>query len=100
LCNVFSDSPFILAMTAVAVKKVIMRRIDPAKSETDQDILIQQACSDREAFGRLYRIHYELVFRYCCRRLFNRDAAEDVTSIAGVFATGCIASRPMLSMII
>jgi len=80
LCNVFSDSPFMLAMTAVAVKKVIMRRIDPAKSETEQDILIQQACSDREAFGRLYRIHYEMVFRYCCRRLFSRHAAEDVTS--------------------
>ena len=25
-------------------------------------------------------MHYELVFRYCSRRLFNRHAAEDVTS--------------------
>ena len=25
-------------------------------------------------------MHYKRVFRYCCRRLFNRHAAEDVTS--------------------
>ena len=49
-------------------------------SETDQDILIRQACSNREAFARLYRMNYERVFRYCFRRLFNRHAAEDVTS--------------------
>ena len=51
-----------------------------ANSETNQDILIRQACSDRAAFARLYRMHYERVFRYCCRRLFNRHAGEDVTS--------------------
>ena len=38
------------------------------------------ACSEREAFARLYRMHYEIVFRYCSRRLFNRHAAEEVTS--------------------
>lgn len=57
-----------------------MRRVDLANSETDQDILIKDACSDRAAFARLYRMHYERVFRYCSRRLFNRHAAEDVTS--------------------
>ncbi|MHC4536510.1 MAG: RNA polymerase sigma factor [Planctomycetota bacterium] len=57
-----------------------MRRVDLVDSETDQDILIRQACSNREAFARLYRMHYERVFRYCSRRLFNRHAAEDVTS--------------------
>lgn len=59
---------------------MLMRCVDLANSETDQDILIEQACSDRAAFARLYRMHYERVFRYCCRRLFNRHAAEDVTS--------------------
>lgn len=49
-------------------------------SETDQDILIERACSDRAAFAQLYRRHYERVFRYCCRRLYNRHTAEDVTS--------------------
>ena len=51
-----------------------------ADSETNQDILIRQACSDRAAFARLYRMHYERVFRYCCRRLFNRHDAEEGTS--------------------
>jgi len=38
-------------------------------------------CSDSAAFARLYRLHYDKVFRYCARRLFNRHTAEDVTSI-------------------
>jgi len=67
-------------MTAEANRKLLMRRVDLANSETDQDSLIQQACSDRTAFAMLYRMHYERVFRYCCRRLFNRHEAEDVTS--------------------
>jgi RNA polymerase sigma-70 factor (ECF subfamily) len=67
-------------MTAEAKKKLLMRRVDLANSEANQDMLIIQACSDRAAFASLYRMHYERVFRYCCRRLFNRDAAEDVTS--------------------
>ena len=67
-------------MTAEANKNLLMRRVNLVNSETDQDILIKQACSDRAAFARLYRIHYERVFRYCSRRLFNRHAAEDVTS--------------------
>ena len=50
-------------------------------SETDQDILIKEACGDSAAFARLYRLHYDEVFRYCARRLFNRHTAEDVTSI-------------------
>jgi RNA polymerase sigma-70 factor (ECF subfamily) len=67
-------------MTAEANRKLLMRRVDLANSETDQEILIEQARGDRAAFARLYRIHYERVFRYCCRRLFNRHTAEDVTS--------------------
>lgn len=67
-------------MTAEANRKLLMRRVDLAESETDQDILIEQARSDRAAFARLYRMHYEKVFRYCSRRLFNRHTAEDVTS--------------------
>ena len=67
-------------MTAEANRKLLMRRVDLANSETDQDVLIEQACGDGEAFARLYRMHYEKVFRYCSRRLFNRHTAEDVTS--------------------
>ncbi len=67
-------------MTAEAKKKLVMRRVDLANSETAQDILIKEAKRDGAAFARLYRMHYERVFRYCSRRLFNRHVAEDVTS--------------------
>ncbi len=59
-------------MTAVATNNLIMGRVALANSETEQDILIQEAKKDRAAFAQLYRMHYELVFRYCSRRLFNR----------------------------
>ncbi len=42
--------------------------------------LIARARSDPEAFVRLYRMHYDAIFRYCAHRLFERAAAEDVTS--------------------
>ena len=67
-------------MTATAKENSIIGRADLANSETEQDILVQEAKRDRAAFAQLYRMHYELVFRYCARRLFNRHAAEDVTS--------------------
>jgi RNA polymerase sigma-70 factor (ECF subfamily) len=42
--------------------------------------LIAEALSDPEVFARLYRRHYDAVFRYCVHRLFERQTAEDVTS--------------------
>ena len=42
--------------------------------------LIVQARSDRAAFVQLYHRHYDAIFRYCAHRLFDRAAAEDVTS--------------------
>jgi RNA polymerase sigma-70 factor (ECF subfamily) len=42
--------------------------------------LIARARSDPEAFVRLYRMYYDAIFRYCAHRLFEREAAEDVTS--------------------
>lgn len=67
-------------MTAEANRKLILRRVELVNSETERDILIEDARSDSAAFARLYRLHYESVFRYCCRRLFNRHSAEEVTS--------------------
>ena len=67
-------------MTAKANNNLIMRRVDLDNSEKDLDSLIQAAKSERAAFARLYRIHYDSIFRLCSRRLFNRHAAEDVTS--------------------
>ena len=43
--------------------------------------LIAEAQNDPTAFARLYRRHYDPVFRYCVHRLFERQAAEDVTSV-------------------
>lgn len=42
--------------------------------------LIADAHRDPAAFAKLYRRHYEAVLRYCVHRLFERQAAEDVTS--------------------
>ncbi len=43
--------------------------------------LVDQARTDSHAFARLYRRHYDAIFRYCVHRLFNRVTAEDVTSV-------------------
>lgn len=48
--------------------------------EDDNTDLIRKACRDLDAFAQLYLMHYEGVFRYCVRRLFDAHAAEDVTS--------------------
>jgi len=46
----------------------------------DDGQLITEARSHPTAFTRLYRRHYDAVFRYCSHRLFERQTAEDVTS--------------------
>ncbi len=79
-CNVLPIPAFIITMTAETNKKLIKRPINVDNSEMDADIIITKACSDPAAFARLYRAHYDSVFRYCSRRLFNRHSAEDVTS--------------------
>ncbi len=40
----------------------------------------EKARNDSTDFIRLYRRHYDAIFRYCVHRLFERTAAEDVTS--------------------
>ena len=42
--------------------------------------LVDKARIDSEAFVYLFRLHYDEIFHYCARRLFNRIIAEDVTS--------------------
>jgi len=54
--------------------------VDNDSKAADHSKLIVRACSDRAAFVQLYRSHYDAVFRYCVHRLFERQAAEDVTS--------------------
>ncbi len=54
--------------------------VDNDSKTADDSQLIAEARSDRAGFVRLYRRHYDAVFRYCVHRLFERQAAEDVTS--------------------
>jgi RNA polymerase sigma-70 factor, ECF subfamily len=51
-----------------------------ARQTPDATDLIARARDDVAAFGELYRRYYDLVFRYCRRRLFLREAAEDLTA--------------------
>ena len=46
----------------------------------DNADLIQRARTDPDAFAQLYLLHYDTVSRHCVRRLFDRHAAEEVTS--------------------
>jgi RNA polymerase sigma-70 factor (ECF subfamily) len=67
-------------MTAETCKKPILRRANLTIDEAQQSNLIQKACYDPDAFAQLYLLHYDNVFNYCVRRLFDRHYAEDVTS--------------------
>jgi len=54
--------------------------VDNDSKAADDSNLMAETRSNPAAFVRLYRSHYEAVFRYCAHRLFERQAAEDVTS--------------------
>ncbi len=54
--------------------------VDNDNKVADDSQLIARACSNPAVFVRLYRRHYDAVFRYCAHRLFERQTAEDVTS--------------------
>jgi RNA polymerase sigma-70 factor (ECF subfamily) len=54
--------------------------VDNDSKAADDSQLIAEARSNPAAFVQLYRRHYDAVFRYCVHRLFERQAAEDVTS--------------------
>ncbi len=44
--------------------------------------LVEKARTDSDAFGYLFRLHYDEIFSYCARRVFDRGVAEDITSAA------------------
>jgi cytidylate kinase len=73
---------FIMPMTVEIRKKRIQRRTSLSLSETEHTDLIQRACSDPDAFARLYLMHYKDVFNYCIRRLFDHHSAEEVEAIS------------------
>jgi len=49
-------------------------------NSSDDGQLISNCISEPAVFSRLYRQHYDTVFRYCVHRLFDRHSAEDITS--------------------
>jgi len=67
-------------MTAGTNTKRIQRKTTLSLSKDENTSLIQRACSDPDAFAQLYLSHYDDVFHYCVRRLFDHHSAEDVTS--------------------
>ena len=51
----------------------------PGRPIAADDELVALAKRDRAAFGPLYDRYADLVYRYCLRRLGNRETAEDAT---------------------
>lgn len=50
------------------------------KQEADERLLIEAAQKDPTRFADLYECNFERVYAYVCRRIGNRDEAQDVTS--------------------
>ena len=50
-------------------------------SQVDRKNLVIRARREAEALGQLYDTYYDKVLRFCVYRLFNREVAEDVTSV-------------------
>lgn len=50
------------------------------KQEADERLLIEAAQKDPTRFADLYECNFDRVYAYVCRRIGNRDEAEDVTS--------------------
>jgi RNA polymerase sigma-70 factor (ECF subfamily) len=67
-------------MTVGTGRKRAKRQPNLTVSESEHVGLVQRACSDPDVFAQLYLMHYDAVFYYCVRRLFDRHSAEDVAS--------------------
>ncbi len=50
-------------------------------ARTEDDDLVLRARTQAYALGQLYELYYERIFRFCVHRLFNKEIAEDVTSM-------------------
>ncbi len=64
--------------------------MSPDNKDNSQNILVKLAASDPSAFGLLYDIYYDRIFRYCLHRLYVRQVAEDITSDIFLAASGSI----------
>jgi RNA polymerase sigma-70 factor (ECF subfamily) len=67
-------------------------RVTTGEVVTEDDaILARRAKTDPAAFAALYRRYVDPVYRYCYRRLGNREAAEDATALVFSRALAAIA---------
>jgi RNA polymerase sigma-70 factor (ECF subfamily) len=53
----------------------------PPENEPDDEALVVLARDDPRAFAPLYARYVDPIYRYCHRRLGNRETAEDATSL-------------------
>ena len=58
----------------------------PPKPAAEESALVQRAQQDRHAFAPLYARYAGPVYRCCYRRLGNKEAAEDATSLVFTLA--------------
>jgi RNA polymerase sigma-70 factor (ECF subfamily) len=54
--------------------------VAPAPPTSDDQHLVARARDDPRAFAPLYERYLDPIYRYCYRRLGNREGAEDATS--------------------
>jgi RNA polymerase sigma-70 factor (ECF subfamily) len=82
-CHVFVSRAFIMMMiggTAADTGGEVDISVRDNSTDLNGRQLIANARVNPVVFAKLYRRHYDSVFRYCLHRLFDRQAAEDVTS--------------------
>jgi RNA polymerase sigma-70 factor (ECF subfamily) len=61
--------------------RVTLVQADVTRAADDDALLVARAQADPSAFASLYDRYVDAVYRYCQRRLGDRAAAEDATSI-------------------
>ena len=49
-------------------------------ADKEEILLIENAKSDPESFGKLYDKYYDQIYRFCLHRTANIDVAQDITS--------------------
>ena len=49
-------------------------------TDKEEILLIENAKSDPESFGKLYDKYYDQIYRFCLHRTANIDVAQDITS--------------------
>jgi RNA polymerase sigma-70 factor (ECF subfamily) len=60
---------------------LVADRRSELSADEDDDALVAAARRDSTAFATLYHRYVDAIYRYCHRRLGNREAAQDATSL-------------------